>query len=53
MQHAGIVALAQKYERTVSQILIRWSVQKGYAPLPKTTKVERLIENMGGWGLED
>ncbi|MCL1820277.1 MAG: aldo/keto reductase [Oscillospiraceae bacterium] len=37
--------LAEKYGKTVSQICIRWSLQRGYLPLPKSVKPERIREN--------
>ena len=39
--------LAVKYSKTSAQIVLRWAVQRGTAIIPKTTKVERLQENIG------
>lgn len=38
--------IAQKYDVTVAQVLIKWSMQKGYLPLPKTKTLSRLRENL-------
>ena len=38
--------LAAKYNKTVGQIALRFLVQKGVALVMKTTKKERMIENM-------
>ena len=38
-------AFAQKYERTVAQVCLRWSLQKGYLPLPKSVNANRIREN--------
>ena len=38
-------ALAEKYGRTVAQIVLRWDVQKGVVTIPKSTKKERIIAN--------
>lgn len=38
-------ALAEKYGRSVAQICIRWSLQRGYLPLPKSVTPERIEEN--------
>lgn len=45
MKHPKIVALSQKYACTPGQLLVRWSLQHGYVPLPKSAKKERIIEN--------
>ncbi len=39
-------ALAEKYGRSVAQICIRWSLQRGYLPLPKSVTPERIRENL-------
>jgi len=38
--------LAAKYGKTIAQIAIRWSLQRGYLPLPKSTHTDRIKENM-------
>ena len=38
-------ALAQKYGKTIAQICVRWSLQRGYLPLPKSMTPERIKEN--------
>ncbi|KAK6217940.1 mitochondrial thioredoxin [Pestalotiopsis sp. IQ-011] len=37
--------LADKYGKTPAQILMRWSLQKGYVPLPKSVTPSRIVEN--------
>jgi len=39
--------IASKYSKTPAQIVLRWAVQRGTAIIPKTTKTERLQENIG------
>lgn len=41
-----LVELSKKYNKTPAQILIRWSLQKGYIVLPKSENKQRLIENL-------
>lgn len=36
---------ADKYNRSIAQICIRWSLQMGYLPLPKSTNQERIRQN--------
>lgn len=55
MEHPTIVSLSKKYSCTPGQLLVRWSVQHNYVPLPKSTKKERIVENsqIGGFEIED
>lgn len=38
--------LSTKYNRSIAQICIRWSLQQGYLPLPKSVTKERIEENL-------
>ncbi|KAF2124436.1 Aldo/keto reductase [Dothidotthia symphoricarpi CBS 119687] len=40
-----LLPLAKKYNKTPSQILIRWSLQMGFIPLPKSVTKSRIEEN--------
>ena len=35
----------RRYNKSVPQLLIRWSVQKNYITIPKSSKPERIQEN--------
>ncbi|CAE6500773.1 unnamed protein product [Rhizoctonia solani] len=50
--HPVLGQLTKKHGRTGAQILIRWSLQKGYVPLPKSTHEERIVENTNVFGFE-
>lgn len=54
MKHPKIVSLSKKYSCTPGQLLVRWSLQHGYVPLPKSVKKERIVENseVGGFEIE-
>jgi len=41
-----VLQLARKYRRTPAQILIRWSLQNNFIPIPKTNHPARLRENL-------
>ncbi|KKA25601.1 Aldo-keto reductase [Rasamsonia emersonii CBS 393.64] len=45
MRHPTIVSLSQKYGCTPAQLMVRWSLQHGYVPLPKSVSKERIISN--------
>jgi diketogulonate reductase-like aldo/keto reductase len=44
---AGLATIARELRRSPAQILLRWSLQKGFATIPKSAKQERIIENAG------
>lgn len=44
--------LAEKYGKTTTQILIRWSLQKGFVPLPKSVNHARIEENANVYDFE-
>ena len=37
--------LANKYNKTVAQIALRWSLQKGFLPLPKSATPKNILSN--------
>jgi len=37
--------LISKYQKSAAQILLRWSLQKGFVPLPKSVTPKRIEEN--------
>ena len=41
-----LVDLAKKYNKTVAQVIMRWLIQRTITVIPKTTRKERLIENI-------
>jgi diketogulonate reductase-like aldo/keto reductase len=45
LNNKDIQRMAQKYHKSTAQICIRYLLQKGTAPLPKTTKKHRMVEN--------
>lgn len=47
-----VVALARKHGRSPAQVLIRWALQQHIVPIPKTTRLERLRENLGSFDFE-
>lgn len=45
MNHPVFQALAASYGKTPAQILGRWCVQHGFVYTPKSTRMERMVEN--------
>jgi D-xylose reductase len=43
---------AARHKKTPAQILLHWAVQRGTAAIPKTTKAERLRENLSIFDFE-
>ncbi len=39
-------ALADKYGKSIAQICIRWGLQQGYLPLPKSVTPSRIADNL-------
>ncbi|KAK0709923.1 aldo-keto reductase-like protein [Lasiosphaeria miniovina] len=44
--------LAGKYGKSEAQVLVRWSLQKGYIPLPKSVNAERIRDNADVYDFE-
>jgi len=48
----AILEPAKKYNKTATQVALRWAVQRKHQVIPKSTKVERLQENMNVFDFE-
>ena len=47
---AGLAPLARSLGKTEAQLCIRWSLQKGYITIPKSTTPKRIVENADIFG---
>lgn len=47
-----IVELSQKYRKTPGQIILRWHIQNGAMPIPKSSHKERLQQNIAVFDFE-
>jgi diketogulonate reductase-like aldo/keto reductase len=45
-ENSEIAVIAQKYNTTIPQICIRYVLQRGIIPLPKSTHSERILQNL-------
>ena len=52
LQEEGLVKIADELKKSPTQVLIRWSLQHGYVPLPKTKTPTRLRENLEVYDFE-
>jgi diketogulonate reductase-like aldo/keto reductase len=50
--HPKIKELSNKYNRTWAQLMVKWSLQKGYVPLPKSVNERRIKANAKVDGFE-
>lgn len=41
----NIIGLAEKYQKTPAQIMIRWAIEKGVVVIPKSSNKERIFSN--------
>lgn len=55
MKHPTVVELSKKYGCTPGQLLVRWSLQHGFVPLPKSVNKDRIAENaaIGHFNIDD
>ncbi|WP_251423250.1 aldo/keto reductase [Veillonella agrestimuris] len=44
--------IAEKYGKTVGQVVLRWNLQRDVVVIPKTTRKERMVENFDVWDFE-
>ena len=42
-----IIYLSKRYNKTVGQIVLNWSVSREVIPIPMTCKSHRMVENLG------
>jgi len=47
-----LVSIAKKHGKEPNQVLIRWSLQKGFVPLPKSDTPSRIVTNADVYGFE-
>jgi len=47
-----LMDIARQTGRTIAQVALRWSLQRGYNPLPKSITPKRIRENLDVYGFE-
>lgn len=55
LQHEWVAEIARKQGRTPAQVMLRWHIQSNILPIPKTSDVTRMAENIDvfDWDLSD
>jgi len=51
-EHPTVVQIAQSYDKTPAQVLIRWSLQLGNVVIPRSKTPERIASNLDVFGFE-
>ncbi|AET40251.1 trifunctional aldehyde reductase/xylose reductase/glucose 1-dehydrogenase (NADP(+)) Ecym_5508 [Eremothecium cymbalariae DBVPG len=46
LEHEIVLNIAKKHDVTPSQVILRWATQRGIAVIPKSSKKERLLNNL-------
>jgi D-xylose reductase len=52
LEQRPVLEAAKRHGRTPAQVLLRWGIQRGTAVIPKTTRPERLRENLAVFDFE-
>lgn len=47
LENSKLEEIAEKHQKSVAQIVLRWDLQKGVASIPKSVHEKRIIENAG------
>ena len=45
LRQPSVITIAGLHGKTPSQVLVRWSLQSNIPSIPKSTKLERVMEN--------
>jgi diketogulonate reductase-like aldo/keto reductase len=51
-QNETLLSIAAKYNKSVAQVILRWVVQRGIIALAKSTRKERMLENISVFDFE-
>jgi diketogulonate reductase-like aldo/keto reductase len=52
LEHRTITSIADKYEKTPAQVVLRWHVQHAVVAIPKSVKPNRIKENIDSFDFE-
>jgi diketogulonate reductase-like aldo/keto reductase len=52
MDDPTLVSIAGRHRKSPAQVLVRYSLQKGWVPLPKSVRPDRIQENIDVFDFE-
>lgn len=47
LDHPILLEIAERYHKSVAQIILRWDIQQGFSVIPKSVHRERIFQNAG------
>lgn len=51
-QNEVLASIAEQYNKSVAQVILRWLTQRGVVVIPKSVRKERIIENFNIFNFE-
>lgn len=45
LDHPVLKVIAEKYQKSIAQVILRWDLQNGVVTIPKSTNEHRIVEN--------
>jgi diketogulonate reductase-like aldo/keto reductase len=52
LSHPALTGAADRHGRTPAQVVLRWHVQHGFIPIPRSTNRDHIAENFQVWDFE-
>jgi methylglyoxal/glyoxal reductase len=48
-----LISLASKYSASVAKLLLKWAIQNGYVTIPRSSKLDHLLENISIMNIQE
>jgi diketogulonate reductase-like aldo/keto reductase len=52
LEYPTVTAIADRYDKTPAQVVLRWHIEHGVAAIPKSVKPHRIAENIDVFDLQ-